>query len=320
MIRAMRATDAVAVRALTRGGDSWELTALNWPKSPPESKSPNPLGLLVKGLVPTASVVRIGLAPKDGRIQGVVIARARASGLVWDVEHLVSSGSLDVAVELLRWACNQALSEKGRRVFLETPEDGPGVEAAGRSGFERCTHGTSWFLGPGFTFDKNDTVPARPRLRSDEMGLFQLYNAVVPAPVRSAEAINYQEWAALHRGRRVWAPSLMGSGQDYVWEMGSRPVGWMRIEFGERAQCLRLLIHPQAEAFAERMARDALGQLSNKVPVVAEVREYQTVAQHALETVGFQRGHEYIVWVRQMAQRVTEPALAAVRAQPSPLA
>ena len=248
-----------------------------------------------------------------------MIARQRASGLVWDLEHLVDGKSSEHAIEMLHWVCNRAMDAGARRVFLETAEEGPGYEAASRAGFDICTRGSMHVLAPGFIVDKDDSLPARPRLRSDEQGLFQLYTTVVPARVRAAEALNHEEWSALHRGRKAWSPSLLG-GQDYVWDLGSKVVGWMHFIFGERAQYLTVLTDPQSDAFINRMLRDALGQLSSKVPVLADVREYQPVVETGLEGLGFEKAHDYVVWVRQLAQRVPEASVAAVRAQPSTFA
>lgn len=317
MIRAMRPADVAAVRSLIKRGNAAELTAPSWPKTPPENQAPSPLSLLRDALVPSSGTPRVGLAASG---QGMVVTQPRAARLVWDIQHLVASPSNDTAVELLHWACDQARAQSGRRVFLETAEEGRGCEVAGRAGFEQCTSGGFYLMPPGAPFDKSDAVPSRPRLRSDEMGLFQLYNAVVPAPVRAAEALDYEEWAALHRGRKLWSPSVLGAEQDYVWEMGSRVVGWMHIVFGERAQYLTMLIHPQADAHAERMLRDALGQLSPKATILADVREYQASLIGALEQVGFTKSHGYLVWVKQLAQRVLEPAVSTVQARPTALA
>jgi hypothetical protein len=146
------------------------------------------------------------------------------------------------------------------------------------------------------------------------MPLFQLYIAAVPANVRAAEALTYEEWAALHPGRKFWAPSIIGDRQDFVWELGSGLVGWMRIIFGQRSQHIYLLFHPSYDGYAERMIRNALGQLSAKAPVLVDVREYQGGVRTALEVVGFRRGPEYASWVRHLTERVKEPSIAAVGA------
>src|SRR5688572_9337335 len=190
MIRPLTAGDLLSVRALASGDGPSELTAPNWPKTPPENRRPSTWPLIRDALIPRGGMARVGLALERDGPEGLVVAQPRASGLVWDVEHLIVPPSHDLGIELLHWACDQAVSHLARRIFLETPAEGPGFELASRAGFEQCTSGTMFVLPPGATVDKADAVPARPRLRSDEMGLFQLYNAVVPAPVRAAEALD----------------------------------------------------------------------------------------------------------------------------------
>jgi len=126
--------------------------------------------------------------------------------------------------------------------------------------------------------------------------------------------MTHEEWAALYPGRKLWTPAILGTRQDYVWEMGTRIAGWMRVVFGQRSQFLDLLVHPSHEGYAERMVRWALMQMSTKVPVVIDVRDYEAAVRGALESAGFQPHEPYSVWVRQLAARVAEPKLAAARA------
>lgn len=316
MIRAMRATDAMAL-GLRQPPGGYEVTAGTWPKTPPESRQPTLLRLITDVAIPAPTERQIGVSQVGGQMSGMVIARARAGGLVWDIDHLRTDDAT-TAVELLRWACERALAAGARRVILHTGDEGLGVDVAPRAGFERYTEGAIYRLDPGLRPAHPDALPARPRLRSDEAALFQLYNAAVPANVRAAEAMTYEEWAALYRGRKVWAPHVLGDREDYVWELGSRAVGWMRVTFGQRSQSLDLLIHPQYESYAERIVQNALTQTSAKAPVLADVREYQGATRAALEQAGFRQGQAYLVWARQLADRVLEPTLRAAHAPVSP--
>ncbi|HEY3116120.1 MAG TPA: hypothetical protein VGK54_05210 [Chloroflexota bacterium] len=311
MIRSMRPIDALAVRPLTGRDGDCELTAPTWPKAPPESHHLSLLELVSSSLVPPGRTRRLALSSANAQVHGLIMARARAAGLVWDVEHLLCDASPDTSVELLRWLSMEAINVGSRRIFLETPTDGVGASVAARAGFERCTGGALYRLDPGFQTIWEDTFPARPRLRSDEMSIFHLYNAAVPAGVRAFEALTYEEWTALHRGRKPWSPSFWSQGQDYVWEIGSRVSAWMHMVFGDRAQHITMLIHPESEGFADRMVREALGQLSPKAPVLADVREYQTALEGTLQRFGFQKQLDYVVWVRQLAERVAEPAVVS---------
>lgn len=313
MISAMRPTDAVAAGLLQSRHKAHEVAAPTWPRTPPENHRPTFFRLLGDLAASTRGACKLGVASANGRISGFIVVRARAGGLVWDVEHLISEDDVS-AVQLLRWASERAASMHGRRVFIDLPAEGALASVAPRAGFERYLQGHTYRLDSGFDRDQKDALPARPRLRSDEIGLFQLYNLAVPANVRAAEALTHEEWTALYPGRKVWAPSILGDRQDFVWELGPGLVGWMRVIFGQRSQHLYLLVNPSYEGYAERMIRNALGQLSPKAPVLVDVREYETGLRTALENVGFRRGPEYASWVRHLTERVKEPSIVAVGA------
>jgi len=309
MIRPLHATDALSMAAFLARGAGRELAAETWPRTPPESRRPTFGGLIFGALFPSPRDRTVGLARSNGRLSGLVVAPARVSGLVWDVEHLRSDDH-STAVELLRWIGQRAREVRAHRVFIDTQDGATGAEIASRAGFERYSEGVTYRLSPGFPRDPVDTVPARPRLRSDDQPLFQLYSAAVPANVRAAEAMTHEEWAALYPGRKPWTPAILGNRQDYVWEMGSRVAGWMRVVYGQRSQFLELIVHPSYEAYVDRMVRYALVQMSTKAPVLIDVREYQGALRIALERAGFRAVESYAVWVLQLAERVAEPKIA----------
>jgi hypothetical protein len=317
MIRAMTPADALAL-SFSRRRSQWEgFTATTWPRTPPETERPGAGTFLRHALLPSPRIGHVGVATHEGGVTGFVMLRPRASGLVWDVAQL-DANNKDDAVELARWAQERALASRGRRVMLDTADSGAGPVMARQARYEQYTQGTTFTIAPGFSRIAEDALPARPRLRADEVGLFQLYSAAVPASVRVAEAMTQEEWAALYPGRKLWAPAILGNSQDYVWEMGSKIAGWMRVTYGQRSQSLDLLIQPAYDAYAERMIRYALTQMSAKVPVVSDVREYQGGVCAALERVGFQPGPRYQAWYRALASRVPDPGLAALQAPVSP--
>jgi hypothetical protein len=92
----------------------------------------------------------------------------------------------------------------------------------------------------------------------------------------------------------------------------------MRVTYGQRSQALDALVHPMYEAYADRMVRYGLTQMSPKVPVLSDVREYQGGVRAALERAGFRPGPRFQAWYRALASRVVEPGLATLRAPVSP--
>src|SRR5262249_38775137 len=151
-----------------------------------------------------------------------------------------------------------------------------------------------------------EMLDGRPRLRADEQPLFSLYGAAVPQLVRSAEALTYDEWSALHRGRKKWAPTLIGDRHQFVWEVGASLAGWLEVTYGQKSQYLDLLIDPKYETLVDRMLSFALKQVSEKAPVYVSVRPYQSVLGAALERRGFEVHGRYDIHVRQLSVRVPE--------------
>src|SRR5437868_14522815 len=100
MIRGLRASDAIAL-TLGRGrANLRETGARTWPKAPPESRDLSVIGLARLALLHRGPIPSAGVAVGDGRRHGLIVARVRASGLVWDVEHL-KADSREAGVELL---------------------------------------------------------------------------------------------------------------------------------------------------------------------------------------------------------------------------
>ena len=273
LIRALRPTDAVGLILFLRRSPGSEVTAHTWPKVQPESGHfPLQHIMPLPGQPPSRG--RAWVAVSKGSVVGLVVGRPRVGGLIWDVEHLhAPADGPGAAEDLLDRLCQDAVATGCRRVFLETPIGVRGDEIARRAGFERYTDSSVYRLAPPFAAAAGEQFEGRPRLRVDEQALFQLYSQAVPAVVRSAEAMSYEEWSGLHRGRKRWAPSLTGDRQQFVWERGEGLAGWLEVVYGQKSQYLEFLVHPKYEMMLDPMIGYALRQVSQKVPVYSAVRE-----------------------------------------------
>jgi hypothetical protein len=311
LVRPPHPTDLVALLAFRRHPQTRALTTSAWPRVQPELRPLALLRLLHAAI--RADCVWVALA--GPAVLGMVSARPRAKGLIWDVEHLhVRGDQLPVATELLERVVERAGAASARRVLLELPAGDEGAEPARRAGFERYGRATLYVLRPPFKAKREDVFAARPRLRADELALFQLYNAAVPAHVRTAEAMTQEEWVGLHRGSRPWAPTIFGDRQQYVWELGATLAGQLEVVYGQRSQYLELLVHPRYEAATDKMLRAALAQTSEKAPVYCVARDYQAGLAAALEREGFRPVGESELFVRQVALRVRERGLVTAKA------
>jgi len=309
-------TDAPALFAFQHRPERLELVAPSWPNVLKADGSIPIWRLLSQSVAQPALRRQTWLLVEGNRIQGVLVARARCGGLVWDITHLqVAASRTAAALELLAHCAEQAVRYGVRKIFLETALDDEGMQLARSAGFRQYTEAKLFLLGEPAAVDKRDQFGARPRLRCDEQPLFHLYTAAVPAAVRAAEAMTYEEWAALHKGPRRWSPSLLGDRHQYVWELGPGLAGWMEITFGQQSQHLEMLVDPRHEGLCDRMVRYALSEMSDRAPIFATVRSYQDALQRSLTRLGFEPAAESAVNVRQLAVQVREPALAPARAR-----
>jgi hypothetical protein len=312
MIRVLRLPDLVGVGMFLQKGDAQELTSHTWPRVQPESGH-LPVGTAIWQSL-GMSWDRAWVAGEGRAVSGMVASRPRCGGLVWDVEHLlVGGGDVTAAESLLEAAGQYAVTHGGRRIFLEVPDDERGATLGRRAGFEKYTSTTVYKLGAPFKQAAHETLEGRPRLRVDEQPLFNLYGTAVPQMVRAAEALTYDEWSALHRGRKKWAPTLIGDRHQFVWEVGASLAGWLEVIYGQKSQYLDLLIDPKYESMVDRMVAFAMKQVSEKAPVYVAVRPYQTVLGAALERRGFAIGGRYDIYVRQLSVRVPERQLVPAK-------
>lgn len=313
-VRSPRPTDLIALLSFQRDCRTRLLTAPVWPRVQPETRPLSATGLVSRLARATLEPGHAWLCANGGGVQGLVSVRARAGGLAWDVEHLHVREGADQAVErLLERVVERAAAAGVRRVFLELPVDDPSLDLARRVGFDQYATATLYRLRPPFSANRPDVFEGRPRLRVDEYPLFQLYNAAVPARVRTAEAMTHEEWLALHRGRRPWAPAIFGDRHQYVWELGATIVAWLEVVYGSRSQYLDLLIHPKYEGTTDRILNYALAQTSEKAPVYCAARDYQPALASALEQAGFERAAQFVLCVRHVAVPVREPKLVPAK-------
>lgn len=309
-VRPLRPLDLVALASFLGRGAGTEVTAHTWPRVEPGSGPVPYASLLAADLARGPGVRRAWVGHVGKELAGLAVARPRAGGLAWDAEHLYfAHGEEGLACELLEQVVAQAGARGARRVFLETAERSAGADLVRRVAFDRFSQVALHVLQPGFGVERTDVFEARPRLRADEQALFQLYTAAVPSGVRAAEAMTPEEWQGLYAGGRAWRPSLTGTRQQFVWELGASLVGWMEVTFGRRSQLVELLVHPRYEDAADRLLRWAMLQVSAKAPVYVAVREYQVALASAVERAGFRDTGRQEMFVKMLAVRVREPRL-----------
>jgi hypothetical protein len=316
-IRPLRPTHLVALRALDSRPTCVEWTAPTWPRVH-DGDARLPLwSLLSHSMASPTGYRRAWVHCGPDGIDGIAAARARCGGLVWDVRHIWVDGANEpVARELLLSICEEAAARGARRVFVETGTE-PGERAvAQRAGFEQYTQ-ASLYVHRGGVATVSAVAGARLRQRGDEHALFQLYKAAVPANVRAAEAMTLEEWAALHKGTKRWAPASLDDRRQHVWPDGESLLAWMELTCNAKSQHVEWLMHPAHESASDALVALAIGEAGARGSLYATCRDYQPSLCSALERAQFALVVERAVFARQLAVRVPERVLVAARARPT---
>src|SRR3954451_18959279 len=151
VIRTLRPTHLVALRAFDSRPSVTELTAPSWPRVSTDESSPPLWSLFAHSMAHSTGRRRVwGYFAPDG-IRGLIVARTRCDGLVWDVHHLwVDGADESVAEALLARLCEEAAGRRARRVFLELSPNADERILARRAGFDQYTEATlPRFVGDG---------------------------------------------------------------------------------------------------------------------------------------------------------------------------
>jgi len=162
---------------------------------------------------------------------------------------------------------------------------------------------------PGATSFPPEPVP--PSLRRWERhhvwGLHQLYRAVTPQRVQTAELLeNSEEFARLNVGslRPLPSPFARGS-ENYVCDVGVRIGAWMRIcrGYGSAPHRISLIVHPEHTELAEPLLRFGIQRLleTDVRRIYCLVREYDSFVITALRNSGFEQVSIKSLLVRHVA-------------------
>ena len=137
----------------------------------------------------------------------------------------------------------------------------------------------------------------RQKSSSDDHGLFQLYNAAVPAAARQAEGMTFREWRET-RGK--------GSRGEFVYEKEGSLVGWLRAIADGGMGRFDIMIHPLEEERLDWLVNRSLVLLNGKSPIFCLIPEFQPRLRRFLTEQDFEEVAEYSTLVKQLAARVRQ--------------
>jgi hypothetical protein len=282
-----------------------------WPE--PVEGYPPPQHFL-RNILPLHPAIRTWICEDHWRLLGFAQVRERPMHTAWDLSYLASMvetnlSSEEVLLALIEYILEMAASHGILRVFAKVETEVPELELFQRTGFQRYARELTYVYEPDANRFPAEPVPPSLRRweRHDVWGLHQLYRAVTPQRVQTAELLeNSEEFARLNVGSLHPLPSLFGRGsENYVCDVGVRIGAWMRIcrGYGSTPHRIALIVHPEHTELAEPLLRFGTQRLleTDVRRIYCLVREYDSFVITALCNSGFEQVSIKSLLVRHVA-------------------
>lgn len=242
-----------------------------------------------------------------GRILGLISVRGCFGPSAWRIDCLQLIRGED-CLGLLDRVSSAAVAEGVRKVFLRLHSDSPLLDEARRAGFS--TYGLDFLYRHqgdirrgAVTFPHPYSIG--PRSSVDDHALFELYTAVVPVSVRTAEGMTLSEWQE-SRDRGSW----LEQHREFVLHKQGRLVGWLRTAAARGVGCFEIICLPSEGEGLEWLVDYGLALLGGRSPLFCIASAYQAELIELLRRLQFEEVAQYTALLKETALRVKEPYLA----------
>lgn len=278
---------------------------------------------LVPALFGLRSRMRVWVESQGGRVRSAALIY-EGHRPEWVVLLLVGDptpeGS-DSAFRLLSSVCAAAARRGMHRVFGSVPDETRPRETYFQAGFYSYTRET-WFVSAGTSLGRPSAdLGARTARSVDAHDLFRFYAATTPHAVQRAEQLSVHDFDVGRSAGAFEPPHLIGGNP-----LGMRRSNVLLERDDDRPRGLAvgfrgLEAHPHvlkvrtSDGDVDR-ARDLLRAAARGLPLdrplVAPVRSYEEHVARALLSEGSRESATAMLFVKELAVRIEEPALAPV--------
>ena len=306
MIRSLYPTDLVSFLIFSRQALPNQATAQN-SLAKRSLFSPE---VFPEHLLPLKGRRRTWVSGEGVRLSGIVSAKRCAAPTAWQVDYLQAVDE-ERCIALLDMVSDAAANRGVRKLFLRLPTTSPLIDGARRTGFS-CYARDYLYRCSGKRGQRITEAPEhyllRAKSRSDEYGLFELYNAAVPLPVRTAVGITLEEWQE-GRDQGSWLEQR----KEFVLQKQGSMVGWLRVNAVRGTGCFDIMFRQLEEDELERLVNYGLLCLDGRSPIFCVVSAAQGQLKGLLESSGFEQVAEYDALIKESTIRVREPHVIPIR-------
>lgn len=228
-------------------------------------------------------------------------------------------GGMDGAFRLVSAIAAAAAREGAQRLYAAVPDATAARETFFQAGFSSYTTET-WFVARA----RVDARPLRDRAirgvaGADAHDLFRLYAKTTPRAVQRAELLSVPDFD-LGQGAGALAPPHLVEGNPFALRRRQALVvrddggiGGMFVGFdgtGAHPHVCKVRTDAGDTALARDLVRLGASSFGTERPVACPVRSYEDHVGRALEIEGFRAVGAAMLFVKELAVRVEEPALA----------
>ena len=227
-------------------------------------------------------------------------------------------GGADSAFRLLSGISAAAARAGMQRLFAAVPDEARARETFFQAGFYSYTRET-WLVATRAQLGEPERLGAHPARSSDAHDLFRFYAATTPHAVQRAEQLSVPDFDVGRRGGAYDAPHLIGGNplamrrQAAIIDGDERATRAFAFAFEGRDRhphVCKVRTRDGDVDLARDLVRASVAELPAGRPIVMPVRSYEEHVGRALLSEGFRESATAMLFVKELAVRIEEAALA----------
>src|SRR6266540_3774365 len=275
---------------------------------------------LISGLFGLGGRLRVYLEEYRGQLRSTALVYdgQRPEWVVLVLAALPEPGGTDSAFRLLSGISASAARHGMQRLFAAVPDEARPRETFFQAGFYSYTRET-WYAAARAALPAPSRMRARDATSVDAHDLFRFYAMTTPHAVQRAEQLSVQDFDLGRRGGAYDPPHLIGGNplamrrRMALIEHDQTQPSAVALAFAgmdRHPNVLKVRTDAGDIDMARDLVRAAVRSLPPGRPITSPVRSYEEHVARALLSEGFRDAATAMLFVKELAVRVEEPALA----------
>jgi hypothetical protein len=276
---------------------------------------------LISGLFGFSGRLRIYLEEYRGQLRSTALVYdgRRPEWVVLMLAALPEPGGTDSAFRLLSGISASAARSGMQRLFAAVPDEARPRETFFQAGFYSYTRETWYAAARATPPGPAQSLRAREATSADAHDLFRLYAMTTPHAVQRAEQLSVRDFDLGRRGGAYDPPHLIGGNPlamsrrlALIDHDQTKPyaVALAFAGIDRHPNVLKVRTDAGDVDMARDLVRAAIRALPPAKPITSPVRSYEEHVARALLSEGFREAATSMLFVKELAVRVEEPALA----------